>query len=146
MDFSARVATKDAARSRRRRSCTPPRASSTLPPSSPEITVEERREVSQSLATTKKSKAVRRRPAPAAQEERSDARSDAPSPAMVSGAPAALRVVPPPVDPDPEVRERAARRRFTAAYKLQVQRQADQCAGVGELGALLRREGLYSSH
>ncbi len=71
------------------------------------------------MATTKKLKAVRRRPAPAAQEER----SDAPSPAMVSGAPAALRAVPPPVVPDPEVRERAVRRRFTAAYKLQVLRQ-----------------------
>lgn len=65
---------------------------------------------------------------------------------MVSGAAAPLRVVPAPVIPDPEVRERAARRRFTAEYKLQVLRQADQCAGVGELGALLRREGLYSSH
>ena len=94
------------------------------------------------MATTKKSKTVRRRPAPAAPEER----SDAPSPAMVSGASTPLRVVPPPVVPDPEVRERAARRRFTAEYKLQVLRQADQCAGVGELGALLRREGLYSSH
>jgi transposase-like protein len=93
------------------------------------------------MATTKKSKAVRR-PAPAGQEER----ADAPSPAVVSGAPAALRVVAPLVVPDPEVRERAARRRFTAEYKLQVLRQADQCAGIGELGALLRREGLYSSH
>jgi transposase-like protein len=65
---------------------------------------------------------------------------------VVSGAPAPLRVVPPPVVPDPEVPERAARRRFTAEYKLQVLRQADQCAEVGEIGALLRREGLYSSH
>src|SRR6266446_5788890 len=93
------------------------------------------------MATPKKSKAARR-PAPAGQEER----VDAPSPAVVSGAPAPLRVVPPPVVPDPEVPERAARRRFTAEYKLQVLRQADQCAEVGEIGALLRREGLYSSH
>jgi len=64
----------------------------------------------------------------------------------VGGGAALLRVVPPPTVPDPEVRERAARRRFTAEYKLQVLRQADQRAGVGELGALLRREGLYSSH
>jgi transposase-like protein len=64
----------------------------------------------------------------------------------VSGATAPLHVVPPPAVPDPEVRERAARRRFTAEYKLQVLREADQCAGVGEVGALLRREGLYSSH
>lgn len=93
------------------------------------------------MATTKKSKAVRR-PAPAGPKES----PDAPSPAVVSGAPAPLRVVPPPVVPDPEVRERAARRRYTAEYKLQVLRQADQCAGVGDLGALIRREGLYSSH
>ncbi len=53
---------------------------------------------------------------------------------------------PAPRRPQPEVGERAARRRFTAADKLQVLREADQCAGVGELGALLRREGLYSSH
>ena len=64
----------------------------------------------------------------------------------MSGATAALRVVPSPVVPDPEVGERAARRRFTAEYKLQVLHGADQCAGVGEIGALLRREGLYSSH
>src|SRR5256712_7548301 len=81
-----------------------------------------------------------RGPAPAGQEER----VDAPSPGVVSGAPAPLRVVPPPVVPDPEVPERAARRRFTAEYKLQVLRQADQCAEVGEIGALLRREGPYS--
>jgi transposase len=94
------------------------------------------------MATSKKAKAVRR-PAPAGPKER----TDAPSPAVVSGAPAPLRVVPPPVVPDPEVHERAARRRFTAEYKLQVLREAEQCAGgIGELGALLRREGLYSSH
>lgn len=94
------------------------------------------------MATPKKSKAVRR-PAPAGARED---RANAPSPVVVSGAPAPLRVVPPPVVPDPEVPERAVRRRFTAEYKLQVLRQADQCAGVGEVGALLRREGLYSSH
>ncbi len=93
------------------------------------------------MASAKQSTA-RRRPAPAAQE----GVPDAPSPAIVSGAPAPLRMVPPPPAPDPEVRERAARRRFTAEYKLQVLREADQCAGLGELGALLRREGLYSSH
>ena len=54
--------------------------------------------------------------------------------------------MPPPTVPDPEVRERAVRRRFTAEYKLQVLREADRCAGLGEIGALLRREGLYSSH
>ncbi len=93
------------------------------------------------MASAKKSNA-RRRSVPAPQERMPDAAS----PAIVSGATAALRVVPSPVVPDPEVGERAARRRFTAEYKLQVLREADRCAGVGEVGALLRREGLYSSH
>jgi transposase len=47
--------------------------------------------------------------------------------------------------PDPEVPAKASRRRFTAAYKRRILEQAEQCA-PGELGALLRREGLYSSH
>jgi transposase-like protein len=45
-----------------------------------------------------------------------------------------------------EVVAKAARRRFTAAEKLRVVREADGCTKPGELGALLRREGLYSSH
>lgn len=48
--------------------------------------------------------------------------------------------------PDPEVPEKAARRRFTVEYKLQILRQADVCGDGGGVGALLRREGLYSSH
>lgn len=47
--------------------------------------------------------------------------------------------------PDPEVTEKPTRRRFTAEYKQRILREADLC-GPGELGALLRREGLYSSH
>jgi transposase-like protein len=47
--------------------------------------------------------------------------------------------------PDPEVTEAKPRRRFTAAYKLRVIDQADQCSEPGQIGALLRREGLYSS-
>ena len=47
--------------------------------------------------------------------------------------------------PDPELVERAKRRRFTAEYKLKVLREADACTRPGEIGALLRREGLYSS-
>ena len=47
--------------------------------------------------------------------------------------------------PDPEVRPKASRRRFTTEYKLRILDQAEQC-GPGEVGALLRREGLYSSH
>ena len=46
---------------------------------------------------------------------------------------------------DPEVAERAKRRRFTAEYKLRILRKADACKGDGDIGALLRREGLYSS-
>jgi transposase-like protein len=49
--------------------------------------------------------------------------------------------------PDPELIERAQRRRFTSAYKLAIVREADGLAErPGEIGALLRREGLYSSH
>lgn len=47
--------------------------------------------------------------------------------------------------PDPEVVEKATRRRFTAEYKLNIVREAEAC-GPGELGALLRREGLYFSN
>jgi len=46
--------------------------------------------------------------------------------------------------PDPQVTQRAARRRFTAADKLRILVEADACQ-PGQLGALLRREGLYSS-
>ena len=42
--------------------------------------------------------------------------------------------------------EKAQRRRFTAAYKVKVLDEAARCRAPGELGALLRREGLYSSH
>jgi transposase-like protein len=45
-----------------------------------------------------------------------------------------------------EVVVKARRRRFTAAEKLRVLREADRCTKPGELSALLRREGLYSSH
>ena len=48
--------------------------------------------------------------------------------------------------PDPEVAARATRRRFTAEYKVGILRQADACSDPGQLGVLLRREGLYSSH
>ena len=49
------------------------------------------------------------------------------------------------ISPDPEVTEKTQRRRFSAEYKLRVLREADQCRKPGELGALLRREGIYSS-
>lgn len=53
---------------------------------------------------------------------------------------------PRPVAPDPEVPEKARRRRFSGAYKLRILRATDACTEPGEIGALLRREGLYSSH
>ena len=48
--------------------------------------------------------------------------------------------------PDPELVEQAQRRRFTAEYKLRILREADACTKPGEIGELLRREGLYTSH
>jgi transposase len=48
--------------------------------------------------------------------------------------------------PDPELVEQAHRRKFTAAYKLAIVTEADGCVEAGGIGALLRREGLYSSH
>ena len=48
--------------------------------------------------------------------------------------------------PDPEVVPRAKRRRFSAEYKLRILEEVDACSEPGQIGALLRREGLYSSH
>ncbi len=48
-------------------------------------------------------------------------------------------------DPDPEVPATVQRRRFPAAYRLRILKQVDACRKPGEVGALLRREGLYSS-
>jgi transposase len=47
---------------------------------------------------------------------------------------------------DSEVLEKGSRRRFTAKYKRRVLEEADGCTEPGQIGALLRREGLYSSH
>ncbi len=52
----------------------------------------------------------------------------------------------PAMGPDPEVDARPQRRHFSAEEKLRVLKEADACRGPGEIGALLRREGLYSSH
>ena len=60
--------------------------------------------------------------------------------------PPALGAGPPSPLPNPEVEPKARRRQFSAAYKLRILEQADRCQGRGELGALLRREGLYASH
>jgi transposase-like protein len=79
-------------------------------------------------------------------ERRGDERSEA---ARSGGSSTLEREPVPPARasrPDPEVPARHARRRFTSAYKLEVLRRADACTRHGDLGALLRKEGLYSSH
>ncbi len=48
--------------------------------------------------------------------------------------------------PDAEVVDKPIRRRFTPSYKLRIVEEADRCTEPGEVGGLLRREGLYSSH
>ena len=48
--------------------------------------------------------------------------------------------------PDPEVVAKPKRRQFTAEYRLRILEEVDRCTQHGEVGRLLRREGLYSSH
>ncbi len=48
--------------------------------------------------------------------------------------------------PNPEVPEKRPRRKFTAQYKLRIIAEADACKGLGQIGILLRSEGLYSSN
>ena len=48
--------------------------------------------------------------------------------------------------PDPEVVAKPKRRKFTAQYRLRILEEAESCTQPGEVGRLLRREGLYSSH
>jgi transposase-like protein len=48
--------------------------------------------------------------------------------------------------PDPEIVPKARRRKFSAEYKRRILEEADNCTEPGQVGALLRREGLYSSH
>jgi transposase len=48
--------------------------------------------------------------------------------------------------PDPEVPPRAKRRHFSPEYKKRILEEADACTERGQIGALLRREGLYTSH
>lgn len=66
-----------------------------------------------------------------------------------AGSPANTQVLPANTEVPPantEVPEKPLRRRFDAAYKLRIVEEADRCTEPGELGRLLRREGLYSSH
>lgn len=74
-------------------------------------------------------------------ERRGGERSETPR----SGGSSTLARADVPSLPDSEVPARHRRRRFTTAYKLEILRKVEGCAH-GELGALLRREGLYSSH
>ena len=53
---------------------------------------------------------------------------------------------PAPTAADPEVLAKPLRRRFTEEYKRRILKEADGCKESGQVGALLRREGLYSSH
>jgi len=48
--------------------------------------------------------------------------------------------------PGPEVNEKPVRRQFKAEYKIRIIGEADGCTAKGQVGELLRREGLYSSH
>ncbi len=48
--------------------------------------------------------------------------------------------------PNPEVPDKAVRRRFAAEYKIRILNESDACTDSGSLGALLRREGLYASN
>jgi transposase-like protein len=50
------------------------------------------------------------------------------------------------VRPDPELAERPKRRKFTAGYELRIVREAAAASRPGEITAMLRREGLYTSH
>lgn len=61
------------------------------------------------------------------------------------GSPAAPGLVPPVPIESSEVEPRIGRRKFSASYKLQILQEAEACS-AGEVGRLLRREGLYSSH
>ena len=67
---------------------------------------------------------------------------------MASGKPSLIVVPQQPAScpPDPEVLPKASRRTFSAAEKLRILNEADACTQPGHIGALLRREGLYSSH
>lgn len=66
---------------------------------------------------------------------------DKAAPVTIAPVPAA-----PPNPEVPERLERARRRQFTVGYKLRILTEADAARTSGEIGALLRREGLYSSH
>ena len=92
------------------------------------------------MAKSKKAGGTRRAPAGPSERregERSEPERNGGGPGAPDSRPGAA--------PDPEVPEKAVRRQYTAEYKLRVLGEADACREPGEVGALLRREGLYSS-
>ena len=90
----------------------------------------------------KKLRAVSQASAPAARVEGEEGERSEPG---APGARAAGAAPGHPPAPDPEVPEKAKRRRFSAAYKQTILKRADALDGTGEIGAMLRREGLYWS-
>lgn len=73
--------------------------------------------------------------------ERGEPERSGGEPNGVANNPAAAAAPP----PDPEVSAKPTRRQFTATYKVGIVEEAQRCSGPGDIGALLRREGLYSS-
>ena len=90
----------------------------------------------------KKLRAVSKASSPAARVE--GVEGERSEPGATGGRAAGAAAVSPPA-PDPEVPPKAKRRRFSAAYKLKILEQSEALAGTGEIGAMLRREGLYWS-
>ncbi len=72
--------------------------------------------------------------------------NDSPLVGTVSGSPIVAVTTVSDTRPDPQVLERPVRRSFDRDYKLRILQEADACTEAGQIGALLRREGLYSSH
>jgi transposase-like protein len=83
-------------------------------------------------------------PGPVAAERREGEGSEPTAPG--GAVPVREAAGPRPARPDPEVVVKAVRRHFHAEYKQGILREVDRCRDEGAIGALLRREGLYSSH
>ena len=88
----------------------------------------------------------KKRSSPGVPQRSSDERSEA---ERSGGTPGGAAGAPPPAAPqpeDPEVLEKAQRRQFPAEYKLRILAEVERATQPGEIGEILRREGLYSSH
>ena len=81
----------------------------------------------------------------ASKKRRSEDPSEAPPPRRAGGAPDPDSTAAASPTPDPEVSEKPRRRQYPAEYKLRILKEADACTEPGDVGAVLRREGLYSS-